>query len=129
MCSCEPLHTDEQKKDDKQEPIYNSCVDTGRPPREWWPIETVSKRGSGKSMQAARHDDDDDDDNFFVHSFGFSLWSFETKIHYFKIIIRTDEFLAFEFSATSILSPISGVICIYLQTPSTIGRMWHKTSF
>ena len=64
--SCGPIHMDEQSQDDQQEPIYNSSIliqdvawKTSRKRRT---IEMGSKRGSGRSMQAARHDDDDDDD-------------------------------------------------------------------
>ena len=58
---------DEQRQDDQLEPIYNSSMliqDVAlKTYREQWTIETGGKRGSGRSVLAARHDDDDDDDD------------------------------------------------------------------
>ena len=56
---------DEQKQDDKVEPIYN-CYKTIQDialntSREQWKIETSGDRGSGRSMLTAWHDDDDDE--------------------------------------------------------------------
>ena len=36
---------------------------TWKTSRERWTIETGGERGSGRPVQAARHDDDDDDDD------------------------------------------------------------------
>ena len=56
---------DEQRQDDQLEPTYNSSVPIKsvalKTYREQWTIEKGCGRGSGRSMQAARHDDDDDD--------------------------------------------------------------------
>ena len=63
--SCRPCHMDEQRQDDQQEPIYNSSVlilDRAlKTSQERWMIEMGGKRGSGRSMLAARHNDDDDE--------------------------------------------------------------------
>ena len=54
---------DKQRQDDQLEPIYNSSVPIQdvalKIYRERWTIEKGGERGSGRSMQAARHDDDD----------------------------------------------------------------------
>ena len=59
------LRVDEQRLYDQLEPIYKSSVliqDVAwRICRGRWTIETGGKRGSRKSMLAARHDDADDD--------------------------------------------------------------------
>ena len=56
---------DEQRQDEQLEPVYNGseliqdvALNTCW---ERWMIEAGVKRGSGRSMLAARHDDDDDD--------------------------------------------------------------------
>ena len=54
---------DVQRQDDQLEPIYNNSVPiqniTLKTSQERWTIEAGGERGSGKSVQAARHDDDD----------------------------------------------------------------------
>ena len=61
MFSCGALHTDEQGLGDQREPIYNSSVlilnVAWRSSWEQWTIETNGERGSGKFVQAERHDD------------------------------------------------------------------------
>ena len=56
---------DEPRQYDQLEPIYNSSAPIQdvalKTPREQWTIETGGKRGSGRSVLAARRDDDDDD--------------------------------------------------------------------
>ena len=63
--SCGPLHMDEQRQDDQQEPIYNNSVPIQdvalKTSRGWWTIETSGGKGSERSVLAARHDDDDDE--------------------------------------------------------------------
>ena len=60
----DPVHMDEQRLDDQPEPIYNSSVSiqdvAWKTFRERWTIERGGEKGSGRSVQAARHDDDDD---------------------------------------------------------------------
>ena len=55
---------DEERQNKQLEPIYNSSVPiqdvTLKTYQERWTIETIGKRGSGKSVLAAQHDDDDD---------------------------------------------------------------------
>ena len=72
---------DEQRQDDQREPIYNSSVPKHRAAwttyREWWTIETVGERGSGRSTLAARHDDDDDD----VYLISVYPFGYETILH------------------------------------------------
>ncbi len=57
---------DERRQDDQLEPIYNSSVPIQgvalKTNRERWTIEMSGKKGSERSVLAARHDDDDDDD-------------------------------------------------------------------
>ena len=52
---------DEQGQDDQLESIYNRSVPIKdvdlKTYRERWAIETVGRRGLGRSMLAARHDD------------------------------------------------------------------------
>ena len=54
---------DEQKQDDKLEPIYNSFVPiqdvASKTSRERWAIEMSGERGPGRSVPEARHDDDE----------------------------------------------------------------------
>ena len=58
-----PLHMNEQRQDDKLEPIYNSPVliqgAALKTIRGRSTIGTCGKRGSGRSVLAVRHDDDD----------------------------------------------------------------------
>ena len=58
---------DRQRLDDPLEPIYNSSVSiqdvAWKTSRKQWTVEIGGERGSGISMQTARHDDDDDDDD------------------------------------------------------------------
>ena len=49
---------DEQRQDDQQGPTY-SCSVSIQIYRKRWMIENGGGRGSGRSVQAARHDDDD----------------------------------------------------------------------
>ena len=53
---------DEQRQDDKLEPIYNSSVPIQdvalKTSLEQWTIETGDKRRSGRSLLAAWHDDE-----------------------------------------------------------------------
>ena len=53
----------EQRLDNQLEPIYNSSVPiqdvAWRTCREQWMIEMGGKRGSGRSVLAARHDDEE----------------------------------------------------------------------
>ena len=55
---------DEQRLDNQLEHTYNSSVPIQDVPlktyRKRWMIEIGGGRGSGRSMQAARHDDDDE---------------------------------------------------------------------
>ena len=63
MYSYGPLHMAEQKQGDQLEPTYSSSVwIRGVVMRTCWKRWTMGERGSGISVQAARHDDDDDDD-------------------------------------------------------------------
>ena len=68
-CWRSKVHTDEQVLGDQPEPIYNSSVLTQyvawKTYRKRWTIETSGVRGSGKSVQASRHDDDDDDSSLW----------------------------------------------------------------
>ena len=61
--SCGIHHMDEQRQDDRLESICSSSVPIRdlalKTYREWWTIETGSKRGLGRSMLAVWHDDDD----------------------------------------------------------------------
>ena len=54
---------DEQRLDDRLEPIYNNSVPiqdiAWKTSWEQWMIEMGSKRGSGRSVLAARHDNDE----------------------------------------------------------------------
>ena len=50
---------DEQRQDDQLGPTY-SCSVSIQIYRKRWTIENGGGRGSGRSVQAARHDDDDD---------------------------------------------------------------------
>ena len=54
---------DEQKQDDQQEPIYSSFVPLQDVALKtyWkrWTIEMGGKKGSGRSVLAARYDDDE----------------------------------------------------------------------
>ena len=54
---------DKQRLDDQQEPICNSSVliqDVAlKTYQEWWMIVKGGRRGSGRSVLAARHDDDE----------------------------------------------------------------------
>ena len=56
-------HMAEQKQDDQLEHTYSSYVmirDVAQKTcRRWWTIGRSGERGSGISVQAARHDDDD----------------------------------------------------------------------
>ena len=65
MFYCGPLHMNEQRLDDRQEPIYSSSEPiqdiAWNTCREQWRIETSSERVSGKSVLAGWHDHDDDD--------------------------------------------------------------------
>ena len=58
-------HVEEQKQDDKPEPICNSYVPIQdialKTSWEQWTIETGGERGSGRSVFEARHDDDKED--------------------------------------------------------------------
>ena len=69
--SCGPLHIDEQRQNDLLEPTYNSSVLIRDvilgTCRKRWTIEKGGGRGSGISVQMARHDDDDDDDILVLH--------------------------------------------------------------
>ena len=51
MYSSGPLHMDEQRQDDQQEPIYNSSVSIQdialKTSRERWTIETGEREGQG----------------------------------------------------------------------------------
>ena len=62
----DPHYMDEQKQDNRQEPTYNSPVPIQdialKTYRKRWTIEKGGRRGSGISVQMARHDDPDDDD-------------------------------------------------------------------
>ena len=66
MSSSGPLHTQKQVLYNQLDHIYNSSVPIQylalKNSRERWIIDTCGKRGSGKTMLAARRDDDDDDD-------------------------------------------------------------------
>ena len=57
---------DEQRQDNQLEPIYSSSVPIQvaalKTYWERWTIETDGEWGSGRYVQAVRHDDDDDDD-------------------------------------------------------------------
>ena len=63
MYSCGPLHMDEQRLDDQQEPIYSSSVPIEdvalENSRVRLTIETGDERGPGRSLLAVLHDDDD----------------------------------------------------------------------
>ena len=63
--SCGPLHMDEQRQDDQQEPTYSSSVPMQdvalKICRKQWTIEKSGEKGSGISVLIAQHDDDDDD--------------------------------------------------------------------
>ena len=54
---------DEQRQDDKLEPIYSSSVPIQdialKTSREQWTIVAGGERGPGRSVLVARHDDDD----------------------------------------------------------------------
>ena len=71
-----PPHTDEHSLDNQLELIKSSSVPiqdvAWKTCREHWTIETGGKRGSGRSVLAARHDDDDD---FFSFS-----WKISTSL-------------------------------------------------
>ena len=55
---------DEQRQDDKLEPIHNSSVPiqdvTLKTSRGQWTIEMSGEREPGRSVLAVRHDDDDE---------------------------------------------------------------------
>ena len=65
MFSYGPPHMAEQKQDDQLEHTYRSYVrirDVAlKTCRKRWTIRRSDERGSGISVQVARHDDDDDD--------------------------------------------------------------------
>ena len=65
-----PLHMDEQRQDNQQEPTYNSYVSIQdvalKTYQKRWTIEKGSGRGPGRSVLMVRHDDDDDDVNFMI---------------------------------------------------------------
>ena len=66
MYSFEPPHMAEQKPDDLHEHTFSNYVrirDVAlKTCRRRWTIGKSGERGSGISVQPARHDDDDDDD-------------------------------------------------------------------
>ena len=65
--SCGPLLNDEQRQNDKQEPIYNISLPIQdvalKTYRERWTIEIDGERGSVRSVLAARHDNDNVDNS------------------------------------------------------------------
>ena len=64
---------DEQKLDDQLEPAYNSSVSIQdvvlKTYREQWTTEKGGRKGSGGSVQAARHDDHVDVSKHNSHSY------------------------------------------------------------
>ena len=62
--SCGPLHMDEQRQDNQQEPTYSCSLliqDVAlKAYGKWWTIEKGGMRGSGRSMLLAWRDDDGD---------------------------------------------------------------------
>ena len=73
MCSCGPLHTDEQRQDDQLEPTFSSSVPIRDVAlwtcRKLWTFGRGGERGSVISVLIARHDDDDDDVVLMLYCF------------------------------------------------------------
>ena len=62
-----PLHMNEQRQDDRLEPIYNSSVPIQDVALKTYQKRWTIERESGRSVLAAQCDDDDDDTWVFFH--------------------------------------------------------------
>ena len=90
MYSYGPPLMAEQKQDDQLEHTYSSYVKirdvVQKTGMRRWTIGKSGERGSGISVQAARHDDDDDDD-FTVYLISFSYFYFLYLLYFIVIFL------------------------------------------